>query len=416
MRQSKLFTKVRKEPPKDEASKNAQLLIRSGFIHKEMAGVYTFLPLGLRVIEKIKQTIREELNKAGAIEMKMTALQTQEIWEKTDRWREDLDDGIWFKTCLNNGTELGLAFTHEEALTNIMTNFVSSHKDLPIYVYQFQTKFRNELRAKSGLLRGREFIMKDLYDFSLNEDQHKEFYEKMKVVYKNIFDRLGIGDRTYLTISNGGTFSKYSFEFQTLCEAGEDIVVLDKEKELSINKDDFNEEVFADFNIKKEDYNFIEKKSAEVGDIYTLGERYAKAIGLKYKDKNGEEKPVFMGSYGIGVPRVMAVITEIFSDENGIIWPEEIAPFKVHLISLNKKEEADKIYADLQKAKIEVLYDDREDVSAGEKFADSDLIGCPYRVLVSEKTLKEDSVEIKKRNEKEACLIKAKELLNRLNN
>ncbi|MDM8562732.1 His/Gly/Thr/Pro-type tRNA ligase C-terminal domain-containing protein [Candidatus Marithioploca araucensis] len=416
MKQSRLFSKTRKEAPKDEVSKNAQLLIRAGFVHKEMAGVYTFLPLGLRVLEKIKQIIREELNKVGGQEMKMTALQTKDVWEKTDRWREDLDDGIWFRTHLNNETELGLAFTHEEALTNIMANFVSSYKDLPIYAYQFQTKFRNELRAKSGLLRGREFLMKDLYDFSLDEKQHKEFYERMKDVYKKIFNRLGIGDRTFLTISNGGTFSKYSFEFQTVCDAGEDILVLDEEKGVAINKDDFNDEVCKDFNIKKEDYNFVEKKSAEVGDIYNLGEKYAKAIGLTYKDKDGKDKPVFMGSYGMGVPRIMAVITELFSDENGIIWPEAVAPYKVHLISINKNEEAEKIYRELEQSGIEVLFDDREDVAPGEKFADADLIGCPYRLVVSAKTLKEDSVEIKRRDSDKTKLIEIGKLIKNLNN
>lgn len=410
MKQSQLFTKTRKEAPKDETSKNAQLLIRAGFVHKEMAGVYSFLPLGLRVIERIKRIIREELDKVGAQEMEMTALQIKEVWEKTDRWREDLDDGIWFRTKLNNNTELGLAFTHEEALTNIMTDFISSYKDLPVYAYQFQTKFRNEMRAKSGLLRGREFIMKDLYDFSLNEEQHKEFYEKMKGVYKNIFNKLGIGDRTYLTISNGGTFSKYSFEFQTLCDAGEDILVYDKEKGIAINKDDFNDEVFSDFNINKDDYNFTEEKSAEVGDIYTLGTKYSEALGLTYKDKEGEEHPVYMGSYGIGVPRLMAVIAEIFSDEKGIIWPKSVAPFKVHLISLGVDEKAEEIYNQLLSSGIEVLFDDR-DKKAGEKFADSDLIGIPYRVVVSKKSLEAGGVEFKERGSEDSEIISVKKLL-----
>ncbi|MCG2694924.1 His/Gly/Thr/Pro-type tRNA ligase C-terminal domain-containing protein [Candidatus Parcubacteria bacterium] len=410
MKQSQLFTKTRKEAPKDETSKNAQLLIRAGFVHKEMAGVYSFLPLGLRVIERIKRIIREELDKVGAQEMEMTALQTKEVWEKTDRWREDLDDGIWFRTKLNNNTELGLAFTHEEALTNIMTDFISSYKDLPVYAYQFQTKFRNEMRAKSGLLRGREFIMKDLYDFSLNEEQHKEFYEKMKGVYKNIFNKLGIGDRTYLTISNGGTFSKYSFEFQTLCDAGEDVLVYDKEKGIAINKDDFNDEVFSDFNINKDDYNFTEEKSAEVGDIYTLGTKYSEALGLSYKDKEGEEHPVYMGSYGIGVPRLMAVIAEIFSDEKGIIWPKSVAPFKVHLLSLGADEEAEEIYNQLLVSGIEVLFDDR-DKKAGEKFADSDLIGIPYRVVVSKKSLEAGGVEFKERGSEGSEIISVKKLL-----
>jgi prolyl-tRNA synthetase len=397
MRQSQLFTKTRKQAPSDEVSKNAQLLIRAGYIHKEMAGVYTYLPLGLRALANVRTIIRDELNKAGCVELEMTTLQKKEVWEKTDRWRSDLDDGIWFKTQLNGGSELGLAFTHEEALTNIMTNFVSSYKDLPIYAYQFQTKFRNELRAKAGLLRGREFLMKDLYDFSLNEEEHKKFYEKMKGVYATIFDRLGIGDRTYLTMSNGGTFSKYSFEFQTLCEAGEDVLVYDPEKRIAINKDDFNDEVFTDFGLNKDDYDFQEAKSIEVGDIYTLGTKYSEALGLTYKDIEGKEQPVYMGSYGIGVPRVMAAIVEIFADDKGLVWPKEVTPFTVHLVRLGNAEQvvssADALYNTLKSHGTTVLYDDR-DVRPGEKFADSDLMGMPIRVVVSDRTVEEGKYEV----------------------
>ncbi len=410
MKQSQLFTKTRKEVPTDEQAKNAQLLIRAGYIYKEMAGVYTFLPLGLRVIEKIKQIIREELNTVGALEMKLTTLQKSTTWQKTDRWRTDLDDGIWFKTKLNGGAELGLAFTHEEALTNVMKDFISSYKDLPRYAYQFQTKFRNELRAKAGILRGREFIMKDLYDFSLNREEHEIFYEKMKEVYRRIFDRVGIGDKTYLTISNGGTFSKYSFEFQTICDAGEDVLVYDKDKGIAINKDDFNDEVFADFNLNKDDYDFTEAKSIEVGDIYTLGTKYAEAIGLRYKDKNGNEQPVFMGSYGIGIPRLMGTVVEVFADEDGIIWPESIAPFVVHLIGIGDTAKSDELYELLRAKNIEVLYDDR-DIRPGQKFADADLIGIPYRVVVSPKTIEQGGVEIKKRNEQGVKIVTKIELL-----
>ena len=417
MKQSKLFTKTQKFAPKDEVSKNAQLLIRAGFVHKEMAGVYSFLPLGLRVIEKIKDIIREELNKVGGQEVKMTALQKEEIWRATNRWDDEVVDD-WFKTKLKNDSELGLAFTHEEAMTNMMKNFITSYKDVPKYVYQFQTKFRNELRAKSGLMRGREFIMKDLYDFSLNKEEHEKFYEKMKEVYMKIFERVGLGDRTYLTISNGGSFSKYSFEFQTICEAGEDILVYDEEKRIAINKDDFNDEVFADFNLKKEDYNFKEVKSAEVGDIYSLGEKYAKALGLSYKDKNGEDQTPYMGSYGIGVPRLMGTIVEVFTDEKGIVWPENVAPFQVHLLVLGKdekvKQEADELYKTLQNAGVEVLYDDR-DIQPGQKFADSDLIGIPNRVVVSNRSLEAGGVEFKKRTEEEGKILSAEELMEMMN-
>jgi len=412
MKQSKLFTKTSKTSPSDEVSKNAQLLIRAGFIHKEMAGVYSCLPLGLRVLEKIKQIIREELDKIGANEMHMTTLQMSEKWEKTGRWDDEVVDD-WFKTELKNGTKLGLAFTHEEPIAQIMTNFVSSYKDLPFSAYQFQTKFRNELRAKAGIMRGREFLMKDLYSFDINEEEHLKFYEKMKEVYMNIFNRVGIGDRTFLTISNGGSFSKYSFEFQTLSEAGEDILVFDKEKRVAINKDDFNDEVLEDFGLNKDELNFEEAKSIEVGDIYTLGIKYSEALGLKYKDENGEDKPVFMGSYGIGVGRLMGTVVEIFNDENGIIWPEAIAPFQVHLINIGEEEKAQGLYEKLQENGIEVLWDDR-DKRPGEKFGDSDLIGIPNRVVISPKSLEQGGVEFKKRDKKDGEIISIGELLGKL--
>jgi len=408
MKQSKLFSKTSKKAPTDEVSKNAQLLIQGGFVHKEMAGVYNFLPLGLKVIENIKKIIREELNKINANEMNMTTLQQSEKWEKTGRWDDKVVDD-WFKTKLKNGTELGLAFTHEEPIANIMTNHISSHKDLPFSAYQFQTKFRNELRAKSGIMRGREFLMKDLYSFSKDEEEHNDFYEKMKEVYKKIFQRIGLGDRTFLTISNGGSFSKYSYEFQTLSEAGEDILVFDKEKGIAINKDDFNEEVLEDFNLKKDELNFEEKKSIEVGDIYSLGTKYSEDLGLTYKNKEGEEIPVVMGSYGIGISRLMGTVVEIFNDEKGIIWPEEIAPFKVHLINIGEEEKALELYNKFQEKGIEVLWDDR-DKRPGEKFGDSDLIGIPNRVVISPKTLEKEGVELKKRNEKDGKIISIEEL------
>jgi len=418
MLQSQLFTKTRKEAPSDEVSKNAQLLIKAGFVHKEMAGAYSFLPLGLRVIENIKNVIREELNKVGGQEMIMTTLQKKDVWEKTNRWDDKVVDD-WFKTKLKNDTELGLAFTHEEPLTNIMTNFVSSYKDLPIYAYQFQTKFRNELRAKSGIMRGREFLMKDLYDFSLNKEEHDKFYESMKDVYMKIFSRLGLGDKTYLTMSSGGSFSKYSFEFQTITEAGEDVLLYDEDKKIAINKDDYSEEIFTDFNLNKDDFNFKEAKSVEVGDIYSLGDKYSKALGLTYKDKEGKEQNVYMGSYGIGVPRLMGTIVEVFNDDEGIIWPEEVAPFKVHLICLanekqeDVKKEADNIYNQLTSKGVEVLYDDR-DVSVGNKLADSDLIGIPLRVVVGQKSLEAGGVEIKKRSEEKSSIVSVEEFLKSL--
>ena len=400
MRQSKLFTKTLKQAPKDETAKNAKLLIQAGYIYKELPGVYAYLPLGLRVLENIKQVIREELDAAGCQELSMTALQGKEKWETTNRWSDEVVDN-WFKTTLKNNTELGLAFTHEEPIAEIMKQYVQSYKDLPFSAYQFQTKFRNELRAKSGIMRGREFIMKDLYSFHTDKETHLEFYERMKDVYMKIFTRLGIGEQTFLTMSNGQPFSKYSFEFQTLSDAGEDIILYDKEKKLAINKDDYSEEIFADFGYSKDTFSFEEAASIEVGDIYTLGTKYSEALGLTYMTESGESLPVFMGSYGIGVPRVMGTIVEVLSDDMGLVWPEAIAPFDVHIVSLCSDnadvKKADTLYEQLTSNGVEVLYDDR-DTRAGQKFADSDLIGIPTRLVISPRTLEHDEVEVKKRD------------------
>lgn len=408
MRQSQLFTKTRKEVPKDEIALNAQLLIKAGFVYKEMAGVYSYLPLGLRVLNNIGKIIREEMDAIGGQEIFMTALQEKEVWEKTNRWDDNVVDN-WFKTTLKNDTELGLAFTHEEPITEMMKNFISSYKDLPIYAYDIRTVFRNEVRTKSGIMRGREFSWKALYSFSRNEKEHNDFYEKSKSAYQNVFKRVGLGEKTYLTFASGGTFSKYSHEFQTVSEAGEDIIYISKEKNIAINKEVYTDEVLNDLDLKKEE--LIEKKAIEVGNIFSLGNKFSDALGLKYLDEKGEKQFVYMGSYGIGISRLMGVIAEIYNDEKGVIWPEEIAPFKVHLISLNQNEEAEKIYQDLIDAGIEVLYDDREEASAGEKLQDADLIGCPYRVVVSAKTLKENSVEVKKRSEEKMKLIKINKLV-----
>ena len=407
MKQSQLFTKTSKQAPKDETSLNAQLLIRAGFVNKEFAGVYSILPLGLRVINKISNIIREEMNSTGAVEIQSSALQKKEIWEKTNRWNDELVDN-WFKTKLKNDTELGLAFTHEEPISNLMTNFISSYKDLPVYVYDIRTVFRNEKRAKSGVMRGREFFWKALYSFSKNEEEHNKYYEKMKTVYEDIFKKVGLGDETFLTFASGGTFSKYSHEFQTISEAGEDTIYIDEEKNIAVNKEVYNEEVLKDLGLEKN--NLIEKKAIEVGNIFSLGYKFSEPFGLKYKDEQSKDQLVYMGCYGIGISRLMGVIVELNNDENGIIWPETVAPFKVHLLSLGENEKAEEIYNELTKNNIETLYDDRE-VSAGEKFADSDLIGIPYRLVISKKSLEKGGVEIKKRSEKENRIIKIEDIL-----
>jgi prolyl-tRNA synthetase len=398
MRQSQLFTKTRKDAPKDEVSKNADLLIRAGFIHKEMAGVYSYLPLGLRVINKIVEIIREEMNAIGGVELSLTALQDKNVWEKSGRWSDEVLD-VWFKTKLKNNTEVGLGTTHEEELTNLMKDYIRSYRDLPVYAYQFQTKFRNEARAKSGIMRTREFLMKDLYSFSKDENAHNAFYEKAKQAYINIFNRVGLGDRTFVTFASGGSFSKYSHEFQTITDAGEDSIFVEENKKIAVNKEVLNDEVLKDLGIDKR--NLVEKKAVEVGNIFSLGTKFSDAFDLTYSDEKGDKQKVIMGSYGIGPGRVMGTLAEVLSDEKGLVWPTSVAPFAVHLISIEDKEgkvkkEADTLYEKMIKEGIEVLYDDR-DMRAGEKFADSDLMGIPERIVISEKTLESRSVEVKNR-------------------
>lgn len=396
MRQSQLFTKTRKENPSDETAKNAQLLLRAGFIYKEMAGVYALLPLGLRVFNKIIAIIREEMNMIGGQEIVLTALQDKAVWETTNRWSDDVVDN-WFKTKLKNDTELGLGFTHEEPLTKLMKEYIASYRDLPRYAYQFQTKFRNETRAKSGIMRTREFVMKDLYSFSKNEQEHLAFYEQAKQAYINVFDRVGLGAYTYLTFASGGVFSKFSHEFQTVTDAGEDIIYVDEARKLAVNKEVYTDEVLATLGIAKED--LVEKKAVEVGNIFTLGTRFSDALDLGYTDEAGAKQAVFMGSYGIGPARLMGTVVEVLSDEKGIVWPESIAPFTVHLVALGAPEAAEKVYTTLLDAGIEVLFDDREGVTAGEKFADADLMGMPYRIVVSERSLAAGGYEVKKRTD-----------------
>lgn len=414
MKQSQLFTKTRKEVPADETSKNAEYLIRAGYVHKEMAGVYSYLPLGLRTLNNIVKVIREEMNAIGGQELLMSALQDKELWSRTDRW-DDAKVDNWFKTELKSGGETGLGITHEEPLTRIMSEHISSYRDLPVLAYQFQNKFRNELRAKSGVMRGKEFMMKDMYSFSKDNDAHTEDYNKIRDAYVKIFQRLGIGDKTYVTFADGGIFADFSEEFQTLTESGEDIIYVHEGKKMALNR-----EVYTDENLKKlgiDKSELVEKKAVEVGNIFHLGTRFSDAIGLKYKDEEGNEHPVVMGSYGIGPTRLLGTIIEVLADDKGIVWPKEVSPFHVHLVRLGVNEKtveyADKLYSDLQKAGEEVLYDDR-DLRPGEKFADSDLIGIPVRFVVSDKTVEQDKVEVKHRTKADAELLSVEDALNAL--
>ena len=417
MRVSQLFTKTSKTAPADEQAKNAQLLIKAGYIHKEMAGVYDYLPLGNIVLNKIMQIIREEMNAIGGQELLLSGLQPKENWEKSGRWHDDVVD-VWFKTRMHSGEgyhlgpELGLGNTHEEALTALMRNHIQSYKDLPAYPYQFQTKFRNELRSKSGIMRCREFIMKDLYSFSRDEQQHDDFYEKAKAAYMKIFERLGLGDITYLTFASGGSFSEFGHEFQTLTDIGEDTIYVHAGKRLAINKEVYTDEVLADLGVTKDE--LVEKRAVEVGNIFTLGARFSEPLNLSFTDEDGMVKPVFMGSYGIGPGRIMGTIVEHFADDKGIVWPDEVAPFTVYLVRIGDNPEtikmADQLYEDLTNSGTEVLYDDRN-ARPGEKFADADLLGIPYRVVVSDKTREQGTFECKHRTESEAQMLPREDVM-----
>ena len=414
MRLSQLFTKTIKNGMADETAKNAQPLIQAGLIHKEMAGVYTYLPLGKRVLDNIVQIIREEMDSVGGNEISMTALQQMDVWETTGRWSDEVID-VWFKTKLASGSELGLAPTHEEPLTALMKNYVNSYKDLPVYPYQIQVKFRNELRSKSGLMRGREFLMKDMYSFSKNEAEHNVFYETITDAYYRVYERLGIGDITYKTFASGGSFSKYSHEFQTLSSVGEDKIYVHDGKKLAINEEVYTDEVLADLGVTKEE--LIEKTAVEVGNIFTLATKFSDALDLSYTTESGSREKVFMGCYGIGPSRLMGLIAEHFADDKGLVWPEAIAPAKVYLARLGEEPEvvkdADELYEQLTIAGVTVLYDDRS-ARPGEKFADADLLGIPYRVVVSSKTHAAGTYETKHRTSAESEQLNKQALLEKL--
>lgn len=395
MRQSKLFTKSRREAPADEVAKNAQLLVRAGYIHKEMAGVYDYLPLGLRVVENIKRIVREEMEKIGGEEIIMSSLQRKELWEQTNRWDDEKVD-VWFKALLKNGAEVGFGWSHEEPITDMMKQFIASYRDLPRYVFQFQTKMRNELRAKSGIMRGREFVMKDMYSYTASPEAHEIFYTSAIEAYRRVFERVGLGDRTFLTFASGGAFTQFSHEFQTLSDVGEDVVYLHREKKLAINKEVLTDEVMTQLGVNRDELE--EVKAIEVGNIFNFGDVKSKELGLFFRDHEGTEKPVILGSYGIGITRVMGTIVEIFADEKGMVWPESVAPFKFHLVSLGAADSeaaklADALYADLTKKGTTVLYDDR-DLRAGEKFAESDLLGIPWRIVVGKDAVATGQYEV----------------------
>jgi len=389
-----------------EQSKNADLLIRAGYVNQLSAGVFTLLNLGKRVSDKISQVVKEEMESVGGVEILMPALQPATNWQTTKRW-DTLDVLFRFESYYTK-TNYALGATHEEVITPLVKNYVNSYKDLPIYLYQIQTKFRDELRAKSGLLRNREFIMKDLYSFNANTEDLDKYYEKMIQAYKKIYQRLGLGDITYLTYASGGSFSKYSHEFQTLTKAGEDIIFICNKCQLAINKEIISEQKKCP---ECGNSKLTEEKASEVGNIFKLGTKFSQAFNLTYKDINDKDQYVVMGCYGIGITRLVGTIVEVLNDERGIVWPESVSPFDFHLVTLEgATKESKLVYDKLQNAGFEVLWDDREE-SAGKKLADADLLGITKRIVISAKTIKAGKIELKFRGEKEARLVSIGELL-----
>lgn len=409
MRQSKLFTKTQKENPSDEVAKNAQLLIRAGYIYKVMAGVYAYTTLGLRVLEKIKRIIREEMNAIDGQELIMSTLQRKETWEGTGRWDDEVVD-VWFKSKLKDDTEVGFGWSHEEAILEMMHLFIKSYKDLPKSVYQFQTKLRNEMRAKSGIMRGREFVMKDMYSLHATKEDMDSYYVRVIDAYKKSFERLGIGASTFVTFASGGAFTKFSHEFQTICDAGEDILYVNEDHTVAVNEEVL-EDAIQELGIDKTVLKPV--KSAEVGNIFKFGTEKSEKMGIYFTDSDGEQKPIYLASYGIGITRVMGVIVEKFADDKGIIWPESIAPYAVHLLGLGEEipSEAEELYDNLTKAGVEVLFDDRPSMMPGEKFADADLLGIPLRIVVSKRSIENGGVEMKKRTEAQGTIVSMDEVV-----
>lgn len=412
MRLSESFIRTLREAPADEVALNAQLLIRAGYAYKVMAGVYAYTPLGLRVLENIKQIVREEMNAVGGQELSMSSLQRRETWEDTGRWDDEVVD-VWFKSKLQDGTEVGFGWSHEEAIIEMMKQYIKSYKDLPVSVYQMQGKLRNELRAKSGIMRGREFIMKDMYSMHATEADMDAYYERVTEAYRRVYDRLGIGDSTFVTFASGGAFTKFSHEFQTICAAGEDVLYVNDDQSVAVNEevlDDAANELGVDKSALQP------MTSAEVGNIFKFGTEKSEQMDFYYTGEDGQQHLVYLASYGIGVTRAMGVVVEKMADDKGIVWPASIAPARVHLVRIGGDDavvHADELYDELQRRGVAVLYDDRDE-RAGAKFADAELMGLPTRVTVSDRLIEQQRYEVTDRASGETTLLTRDDLFGTL--
>lgn len=405
MLQSQLLAKTKKNPPQDAETISHKLLMRADFINQEISGVYSFLPLGWRVHQKIAHIIRQEMNKIRGQEVSMPVLQPKDLWQETGRW--DTIDPPLFKLKDRHKKDLALGPTHEEMFTNIVRKRIKSYQDLPLYLYQIQDKFRNEMRSTGGLLRTREFIMKDLYSFHTSQIDLDDYYLKVMQAYKNIYQQCGL-EIVITQASSGSIGGSQSHEFMALAESGEDKILVCSKCDFAVNTE-LGKTKFC----SKCQSKLVQKQAIEVGHIFKLGTVYSKKMKAVFTDKSGKQKPMFMGCYGIGLGRLMAAIVEAHHDKAGIIWPKQTAPFDVHLISLLGQEKAGRqLYEKLTKKDIDVLYDDRRGISAGEKFAEADLIGISVRLVISEKT--SNKIEYKQRDNSETVLLIESDLISKL--
>jgi prolyl-tRNA synthetase len=406
MKLSKSFVKTSRDYPKDETSISCQLLIKAGYIDKVAAGIYTLLPLGLKVVKKIEDIVRDEMEAIGGQEILMPALIPKENWMATGRWT---DFDVLFKLDGADEKQYGLGASHEEIVSPLAKKFTLSYRDLPFSIFQIQNKFRDELRAKSGVLRTREFIMKDLYSFHASEADLDSYYDKAAEAYWKIFERAGIKDKTYFVYASGGTFAKYSHEFQTETEAGEDEIYVCKSCSMGANR----EIIEGDYECPKcKSREYEVKKAIEVGNIFKLKTKYSEPFGLEYVDEKDQRQSVLMGCYGLGIQRLMGAIVEVHHDDKGLVWPQSVSPYSVYLIGLGEQQgDAGRIYDEMKSRGIDVIFDDR-DISAGEKFADADLVGVPYRAVISPKT--NGKIELKRRDSSETELVDLEELINRI--
>ena len=409
-----MFGKTTKSAQADAESANAKVLTEGGFVDQEMAGVYTWLPLGLQVLRKIEQIVRQEMNALGALEVFMPSLQPKEYWEKTKRW-EGVD--ILFKLKSQTEKDYALGCTHEEVVTPLVQKFIQSYKELPLAVYQINTKFRDELRAKSGVLRGREFRMKDMYSFHTNQEDLNEFYQRALQAYVKVFSRCGINVK--VVQASGGIFtSNVSHEFQSITSAGEDTLIACETCTFGQNLEIAT--VKEGGACPECGGNLVKTKGIEVGNIFDLGTKYTDAFEFSVNNAEGSTQRLLMGCYGIGTSRLVGAIVETFHDDKGIIWPESVAPYRVHLAVLASKDaqvmqEAERLYAEMQQAGIEVLFDDRDE-SAGRKFTDADLIGLPVRIVLSGRTLEKSGVEWKLRTSAESEMVALDAVMAKLTN